>query len=73
MSIFSGKEKINRLENFFLPIRLTSASADAWAVRLTMDCEAFCSRLSADEATAEAAKTSILTRFGIAAQGLSLI
>jgi hypothetical protein len=32
---------INRLENFFLPDRLTSASADARAVRITMICKAF--------------------------------
>jgi len=57
------EEMINRLENFFLPDRLTSASADARAVRITMICKAFCSRLSADEATAEAAKSAILTRF----------
>jgi hypothetical protein len=67
------EEKINRLENFFLPNRLTSASADAWAVRFAMNCGAFCSRLAADEATAEAAKTSILTRLGTPVQGVSLI
>jgi len=32
-----------------------------------------CSRLSADEATAEAAKSAILTRFSTGAQDLSLI
>ena len=73
MSTAPGTRMANRLENFFLPGRLTSASADARAVRITMICKAFCSRLSADEATAEAAKSAILTRFGICAQGFSLI
>jgi hypothetical protein len=38
-----------------------------------MICKAFCSRLSADEATAEAAKSAILTRSGTTAQEFSLI
>jgi len=73
MSAAPGMRMANRLENFFLPGRLISASADARAVRITMICKAFCSRLSADEATAEAAKSAILTRFESQAQGFSLI
>ncbi|MBL8523176.1 MAG: hypothetical protein JNN20_05780 [Betaproteobacteria bacterium] len=72
MSIISKKETINRLENFFLSERLTSASADTRTMRLAMFCLTF-SRLSANEAMAEAAKTAILNRSRQIAQGLSLI
>ena len=62
-----------QVRKLLLPDRLTSASADSRAVRTQCFAMAFCSGLAADEATAEAAKTSILTRLRRAAQGFPLI
>ena len=62
----SRKDTDSRLENFFLPDHLISASADSRAVRFAVTCNSFFSRLSADEATAGAAKSiSIYRKMGV--------
>ena len=58
----SRREIASRLENFFLPDRLISASADSRAGRFAVICNSFFSRLSADEATAGAAKSVSIYR-----------
>ena len=58
----SRKDIDCRLENFFLPDRLISASAGLRAVRFAVLCNSFFSRLSADEATAGAAKSVSIYR-----------